>query len=279
MHEAGIGFARHKKGTEFMQADLSDRVAIVTGATRGIGRAIALKLAKCNAQVIVGGRDRAAAEEVISAVPTGSPRPVFGEGDLNDYEDMRALAKSTVEQFGRVDILIANGGSRKPGPVLFDQAPPEDLPKYFEGRILTRLYPLHAVLPYMKERKYGKVVLITSDAGRVPTPSESLIGASAAALLFLTRAIGREVARWGIRINTVSTTLTTDTPAWDTYKETLSVNPDAIIVKAFKRIEESSPFGLNSPADIADLALFLSSQESDQISGTTVSINGGLSFP
>lgn len=263
-----------------MKADLTGRVALVFGATRGIGRAIALKYAECGAQVAFQGRDAAAAEEVRSAVAgVGGLSPVFIPSEVSGYEEAEGVIRRTVQEFGQLDILVANGGSHHPRPELFHQIPPENLPAYFGSRLFNRIYMIHAAFLLMKERRYGKIVTITTDAGRVPTPSEAVNGAAAAALIFMTRALGREFARWGVRINTISTTLTRGTPPYETYRQRLSTDPDAVIVKAFRKIEERAPFGLNEPADLAELALYLAAPESDQLSGATISVNGGISFP
>lgn len=262
-----------------MRADLSGRVAVVTGGTKGIGRAIVLKLAACGAQVAFHGRDAEAARQVAAEGERQGPRPHFVAGDLGRYGDMKALMATAVEHFGRLDVLVTNGGSRRPRPVLFDEVPPGELTAYFESRAYPRIYAIHAAFPHMKAQGYGKIIALTTDAGRMPTPSESLVGSAAAAVIFLTRALAREFARWGVRINAISTSLTADTPAYDTYRQARDQGSEAVIVKAFRKIEEKAPFGINRPDDLAELALYLAAKESDQLSGATISVNGGISFP
>jgi 2-hydroxycyclohexanecarboxyl-CoA dehydrogenase len=113
----------------------------------------------------------------------------------------------------------------------------------------------------------------------MPTPSESLIGASAAALIFFTRAAARELARWGIRLNAISTSLTTGTPSHASFVDAQQSDPDAVIVKAFRKLEAKAAFRLNTAEDLAEMALFLVAPASDQLSGATISVNGGVSFP
>lgn len=262
-----------------MKTDLSGRVAVVMGGTRGIGRAIALKLAENGAQVVFQGRDEQAAEEVIAACEQVGARPTFVGASIERYDEIARCFDVASERFGRVDIAIANGGTGQPRPALFQDVPPDRIAGYFEGRVYSRIYMVHAAFARMQAQNYGKIIMVTTDAGRIPTPSESLIGAGAAALIFLTRALGREFARWGVRINTISTTLTRDTPPYDRYRRAAEQGSDAVIVKAFRKIEERAPFGLNRPEDLADLALYLASPESDQLSGATISLNGGISFP
>jgi 3-oxoacyl-[acyl-carrier protein] reductase len=120
-------------------------------------------------------------------------------------------------------------------------------------------------------------VLLTTDAGRVPTPGESFIGGAAAALVFMVRALGRELARHQVRINAVAVTLTRDTPGYDWYAAQ-GEDSDNVLVKAFRKLERETPFGLNTPADVANALLFLASDAAAQITGTTLSVNGGVSF-
>lgn len=131
----------------------------------------------------------------------------------------------------------------------------------------------------MKPQGYGKIILIGSDAARIPTPSESMIGAAASVVQFLTRALAVELAGFGIRVNNVSTTLTADTPRHDQYLAAKQAGSKEVIVKAFTKAEERVKFRLNTAQDLAEYISFLAGPESDQISGSTLSINGGLSFP
>ncbi len=262
-----------------MKADLSGSVAVVMGGTRGIGRAIVQKFAACGAQVVFQGRDHAAAADVAASTGRVGPAPLFVPASLERYEEIRRVIDTAVQRFGRLDIVVANGGTAIPRPALFHEIPPENLTAYFDSRCYNRIYTIHTAFAHMKQQRYGKIINLTTDAGRIPTPSESLIGAAAAALVFLTRALGREFARWGVRINTISTTLTVDTPPYQRYREELEQGSDAVIVKAFRKLEERTPFGLNRPDDLAELAVYLAGRESDQLTGATISINGGISFP
>jgi 3-oxoacyl-[acyl-carrier protein] reductase len=97
--------------------------------------------------------------------------------------------------------------------------------------------------------------------------------------MFLTRALGAELARYGIRVNAIATTLTTGTPPHDEYLRAVESGANETIMKAFAKAEQRVKFRINTPDDLAEYVLFLASPESDQISGSTLSINGGLSFP
>jgi 2-hydroxycyclohexanecarboxyl-CoA dehydrogenase len=262
-----------------VRTDLAGRVAVVLGGTKGIGRSIALSLGVSGASVVVQGRDEQAAAEVVAAIAEAGSAAVFAPADLYDYAEVDRVMELAVRTYGRLDIAVASGATAEPRARLFHEVRPEEIPLYFASRTYHRIYAVHAAQKRMREAGYGKIVMITTDAGRTPSPAESLIGAAAASLTFLTRALGKEFARSGIRINTICTTLTTGTPPYDRYAAQRDDGSSATIVKAFRKIEESIPFGLNSPQDVANLALYLASPESDRLTGAVISVNGGLSFP
>jgi hypothetical protein len=143
------------------------------------------------------------------------------------------------------------------------------------GNVTENLYAVRAVLDHMMARQSGKIIIVTTDAGRMPTKGESLIGGAAAAVVLMTKALAMELARTKIHINTICTTVTKDTPG---YEKATSMQGTRI-ADIFKKAEERMPFGMNKPDDIAQLALFLASKDSNQITGQIFSISGGLSFP
>jgi len=258
---------------------LHGKTALIGGGSKGIGRACALRLAQAGADVAIVARNAPAGEAVVREVQDLGRRSVFIRADLSDCESARAMADEARAALGQIDILVVSGGG---GPAQLKAAPfidvdPHSYPDYLVGQLLTRLNGIGAVLPIMREQNYGKIVLVTTDAGRVPTPSESLFGVAGAGLLFGVRAIGREIARFGVRLNAVAITVTKGTGTWEGY-QTGNV-PGDVLAKVFARIEEISAFGLNSPTDVAEAVYFLACPASDQISGAVVSVNGGVSFP
>lgn len=257
--------------------DLSGRTAVITGGNRGIGAAVSEALGAMGARVAIVSRGREAGEAMAASLREQGADAGWFQGDTREYDQMRRVASEVESSFGPVDILVASGSPTSPSAELFLDTDPDSYPDYFVRQCVTRLNPLRAVADQMISQGKGKVVFISTDAGRVPTPSEALIGAGAAGLMFATRALGRELGRHGIRVNTVSTTLTRATPAYERFQD--RANKDKVLTRAFSKIEDRAAFGLNAPEDVADAVLFLVSDASDQISGATLSVNGGLSFP
>jgi 2-hydroxycyclohexanecarboxyl-CoA dehydrogenase len=258
-----------------MQADLSGKVALVTGSTKGIGKAMALTLARNGADIVLNGRSQEHALPVLEEIRGMGRQVWFEEADIWDYREVRRMVDRTVERCGKVDILVASGAGGGAPPEFFNKIDPELYVDTVRSHLLSRLYCVRAVLDHMMERQKGKIIMITTDAGRTPTPRESLIGGAAAALVLMTKVIAQETARWQIRINTICTTVTKDTPGYDF----AMADPTSHIYRIFKKAEERMPFGMNRPDDIAQLALFLASEDSNQMTGQVFSVSGGLSFP
>jgi 2-hydroxycyclohexanecarboxyl-CoA dehydrogenase len=258
-----------------VEADLSDKVALVTGSSKGIGRAIAVRFAENGASVVINARNSGPALEVVKDVRAMGHEAHFEPADLYNYDDVRRMLDSVVQRFGHIDIVVANGAAAGPPPQPFHEIDPKSYGDCVASHLFTRLYIVRAALNHMMARKSGKIIIVTTDAGRTPTRGESLIGGAAAAVVLMTKALAMELARCKIRINAICTTVTKDTPGYE--KAMAAQGTD--LEKLFKKAEERMPFGMNKPEDIAQLALFLASKDSDQITGQIFSISGGLSFP
>jgi len=255
---------------------LEGKVALVIGGSQSLGEAISIEFAEQGAQIIVNSRQHAEPPAVVARLQQKGHTVAWEPGDMSDPASMIAVVERVVAQFGRLDILAVSGSPGGGKPDLFEDMPPEEYARMLNGQLISRMNCLHAAVPAMSKQGYGKVVFITSDAGRTPTPSESLVGTAAAGLMFFTRAVGKELARKGIRVNCIATTLTKNTPI---HNYAQLYGEDHVLSKAFAKIESQTPFGMNVPSDIAKTALYLASSDSDQVSGSVISVNGGLSFP
>ncbi|GAA4359265.1 3-oxoacyl-[acyl-carrier-protein] reductase [Variovorax defluvii] len=263
-----------------MQADLRGLSVAVTGGTKGIGRAAVTTLSANGAHVVFQGTDETAGQEIEALCAQGPGKAVFVRGDLLRFEDACELVSAGRARCGRLDVYVSSGGPRDPRPVLFrEMTGPEDSIALLQSRLLPRLNALHAAVPVMREQGGGKIILLTTDAARTPTPSESMVGAAGAAVIALTRSLAKELVRDGIRINAIATTITSGTPPYDAYLAAKAERRADTLVKAFSKAHEQVGLRINTAQDLADYILFLASPASDQITGSTMSINGGLSFP
>lgn len=259
-----------------MQANLNDKVAVVIGGSYGIGKAIAIKFAENGADLVIVARNPEKAQPVVEQIQGLGRKAIFEKGDATNFQEMQQIVKNALEKFGKIDILVPCGRPRSTKPHLFHDVDTNQYLDYFKEVFLSKAYPIRAVLDHMRERQMGKIVIITTDAGRVPSIAGSMHGGAAAGLLLASKVWAREFSRWKIRINTICTILTVDTEGHDKFK---AGTVDDAWKKSLGKMGERAPFGFNTPKDIAEAALFFASEDSNQITGQILSISGGLSFP
>lgn len=250
--------------------DLVGRTAVVLGGTSEIGHAIVDALTRCGSNVVFQGTREKAADEIIEACKGNAGSCAFKAADLMDYDQVESVFRDAEEIYGPVAVAVCSGGARKPPPKLFNDMSAQDMVEGFNNRITPRVLGLKAATKVMIPHGYGKVILMSTDAGRTPTPTETIIGSSGAFVNYLARTAGRELSRNGIRVNSVAITITEGTKAFDELTGKKSV---------FDKMREKAAFGLITPRDVADYVLYLAAPESDRISGSTMSLNGGVSFP
>jgi 3-oxoacyl-[acyl-carrier protein] reductase len=255
--------------------DLKGRVGLVTGAGQGVGRAVALRLAENNAGgVVVNDFRLERAQAVADEVEKLGCKALAAQCDVTDYAAVSAMCENARARFGALDILVNNAGNAGPDPSAVARKPFwEQEPKDWQPFIATNLFGVlncvRAAGPAMIANKYGKIVTVISDAGRVGEPHlEIYSGAKAGAAGFM-RAVAKNVGRAGITANCVALGATR-TPA----TERGMSDPEGVkrILKVYqvKRIGE--------PEDAANMILFLCSDASSWITGQTIPVNGGYSF-
>jgi 2-hydroxycyclohexanecarboxyl-CoA dehydrogenase len=245
--------------------NLDDKLAIVTGAGRGIGRAIAEKLAAEGATVAVTDLDDSSARETADAIGGGA---IALQVDVTDRPGVEAMARSVHEQFGRIDVLVNNAGWDKAVPFL--DSDPADWDRVIQINLYGVFNTCRAVLPFMVGQGSGAVVNIGSDAGRVGSSGEAVYSAAKGGVIAFTKSLARELARNQIRVNCICPG-PTDTPLF------ASVGGDdprlrEALIKAipFRRLAE--------PSDLANAVAFYASDEASFITGQTVSVSGGLTM-
>src|SRR5215468_2051553 len=255
--------------------DLSGRVGLVTGAGQGVGRAVALRFAENNAAGVVVNdfrieRADAVAAEVeklgVSALPI--------QCDVTSYESVGAMFEKARAKFGKVDILVNNAGNAGPDPSKVARKPFwEQEPRDWEPFLATNLFGVfncvRIAVPPMIANKYGKLVTVISDAGRVGEPNlEIYSGAKAGAAGFM-RAMAKALGRFSITSNCVALGATR-TPA------IAAATSNEEFARRMLRSYTIRRFG--EPEDAANMILFLSSDASSWMTGQTVPVNGGYSF-
>ena len=241
---------------------LEDKIAIVTGAGQGIGKAIAGKLAAEGATVVVTDLDEANAKETATAWPGA----VAIRTDVTDRQGVQAMAGRVVEQFGRVDVLVNNAGWDKASS--FVDSDPADWDRAIAVNLYGVLHTCKAVVPLMAERGSGAVVNLGSDAGRVGSSGEAVYSAAKGGIIAFTKSLAREMARHQVRVNCVCPG-PTDTALFASF-----AGP-----KLREALTRAIPFRrLGQPDDVANVVAFLASDEASFGTGQTVSVSGGLTM-
>jgi len=243
---------------------LEDRVAIVTGAGRGIGRAIAQKLAEAGARIVVADIHSRNAQNTAKALDKKFGSSMACRVDVSDERSVEFLIEKTVKAFGKVDFLVNNAG------IMFrtriSDISAEEWDQVIRVNLTGPFLCVKAVLPEMKKNRFGRIVNISSSAGRsVSTLGGVHYTASKAGLLGMTRALAKEVAPFGITVNAVCPGLI------DTRMVKKSTSK-----KELEEFLESFPIKrTGKPEEVGDLVVFLCSDKASYITGASLDINGG----
>ena len=240
-------------------ADFAGRVAIVTGAWRGLGRAAAARLHERGASVAVNVRDRERAEALAKEI---GERAFAVPGDV--ATDGEEIARRTLERFGRIDILINNAAL--PLSTRFPDLTAEEWRRAIEVNLTAPFLMTKAVLPAMRAQHYGRIINISSSAGRmVSTLGGAHYTASKAGLLGLTRAAAKELGKFGITVNAIC-------PGMIDTELTREHASDELL----ERLAASYPVPrLGTALEVADLICFAASEAAGYITGASLDINGG----
>lgn len=261
--------------------DVTDKIALVTGGGRGIGRGIVLALAQNGADVVVSDINfedaRSVSNEVTNLGRSALPLLV----DVTSKASVDSMVKEAIARFGRIDILVNNAGIiGAPGWEERDRSSQTDWDMIYEINVKGIVKVTESVMPYMKERHYGKIVNIASGAGRQGSAENPPYNVSKAGVISLTQATALELAPYNINANSICPGLLW-TPMWDRIASRRVVQDDDLAGlsprQAFERfVADRIPLGREqTPEDIGNLASFLASDYSKNITGQAINVNGG----
>jgi 3-oxoacyl-[acyl-carrier protein] reductase len=245
--------------------DLTGKVALVTGGSRGIGRACCLHFAQAGADVAFGyNSNHDAAESVLAEIRSLGRTAIAVSGDIADRETLETLFGSAGKTFGRVDIVVANAGIWKRGPI--EEVSEEEWRQTIDVNLTSVFRTCQLAAREMKSRKWGKIILISSTAGQRGEAYYSHYAASKGAIIAFTKSLATELGPWNIHVNCVA-------PGWVTTDMSAEVLEDR---EEREKIERITPLRrIATPEDLAGPVLFLASSLSDQVQGEVLNVNGG----
>ena len=243
---------------------MKGKIALVTGGSRGIGRAIALKLAEagCDVAVLYAGR-RDAAEETVQQLQGLGARAICVQCDVSDENQAAAAFKQVSDELGLPDILVNNAGIVRDGLAMRMSA--ENFRAVLDTNLTGAFNMIHACLPGFLRRRSGRIINISSVSGMMGNAGQANYASSKAGLIGLTKTIAREVASRGITVNAVA-------PGFIETDMTRSMNVDALNA-GVKQV----PMGrMGRPEDVANAVRFLASDEASYITGCVLKVDGGM---
>jgi 3-oxoacyl-[acyl-carrier protein] reductase len=242
---------------------LNGQVAVVTGASRGIGRAVAMKLAEAGAAVVVTATTEAGAQRTADEIIAAGGKALGLKVDVSVSAEVEGLFKEAVAAFGRLDILVNNAGITKDGLLL--RMKESDWDAVIDVNLKGAFTCTREAAKVMSKARYGRIVNVSSVVGEMGNPGQANYCASKAGMIGLTKSVAKELARRNVTVNAV-------TPGFIETDMTHELSD-----KAKESLQEQIPMGrLGSSDDIASAVLFLVSEGAAYITGHVLSVNGGM---
>jgi len=243
--------------------ELLGKVALVTGGAQGIGKAIALILARNGADVAVWDINLEKAQETANEIEALGKRSIAMKVNVADFKEVERTVEAVVEQWGQIDILVNNAGITRDRLIL--RMTEEDWDVVLNVNLKGTFNCTKAVIRHMSKHRSGKIVSIASVTGEMGNPGQANYGASKAGVIGFTKTIAREFAARGINVNAIA-------PGFIQTAMT-----DAIPEKAKEELKRMIPMErLGQPEDVAEAVLFLVSERSSYITGQVLNVNGGI---
>lgn len=260
---------------------LNDRLAVITGAATGIGRAIGMILASEGADIVIADLDEEAANRTAGEIGEKGVETMAIVADVRNPRTLKKMADAVRDRFGKIDILVNNAGvAGAPGWYEHPESREEDWLACYEVNLKGIVHTVSAVAPVMKEQRRGKIVNIASIAGREGRPALPHYSASKAAVINYTQSLALELAPFNVNVNAVCPGLLW-TPMWEQVGQRYAqINPSYEGLESrevFDRmIADIIPLGREqTPGDIGDCVAFLVSDDAENITGQAINVDGG----
>ena len=258
-----------------MDLKLKDKIALVTGASRGLGFAVARLLSNEGAKVVINGRNSEKLLAAAERIQKESGKPVFAiAGDVTDPSLPQKLIDAAVMQFGGLDILITNAGGPPPGR--FDSFDDAAWYAAIESNLMSHVRLIRAALPTLEKSSAASVLTITSYSVKQPIPNLILSNSIRAATVGLTKSLALELGDKGIRFNSILPGWTSTERVGQLMQTRASQNNSSVEIEMQKQVAESPLKRMADPQEFANAAAFLVSPAASYITGVMLSVDGGM---
>jgi len=258
-----------------MDLGIKDKVAFVTAASKGLGKAVALQLSAEGARVIIcarNGKHLNQTRDEIEHLTGGVVRAI--QADVTNKEQITKAINDIIKEFGTIDILVCNGGGPPAG--MFNDFTADDFRKAIELNLMSTISLCYEVVPHMKKQHWGRIVNITSVSVKQPIDNLILSNTSRTGVIGFSKSLSNQVAKYGITVNAVCPGYT-KTERVANLARAFEDNGKGTIDEFYEKIESTIPMGrLGKPEEFANAVAFLASERASYVSGITLQIDGGF---